>query len=140
MNASNKTRTTLSMLGGSVLVAATLLVAVGCNKDEPPPPLPAAKPSAAPVAAPLKIQDEDAGKPKEEPKGKGGPGKPAPSLAACCAALRQNAESAPPPTGDYMKQAAAMCDAMAASGANKQTLVAAIQGALRGASMPAGCR
>jgi hypothetical protein len=33
-----------------------------------------------------------------------------------------------------------MCDAMAASGANKQTLVAAIQGALRGASMPAGCR
>lgn len=135
MNASNKTRTL-----GSMLVAATLLVAVGCNKDEPPPPLPAAKPAAAPAVAPLVIKDEDAGKPKEEPKGKGGPGKPAASLAACCAALRQNAESAPPPTGDYMKQAAAMCDAMAASGANKATLVAAITGALRGASMPAGCR
>jgi hypothetical protein len=125
----------------AVLLSITVLGAAGCNKDEPPPPLPAAKTAEVPKAEPLKITF-DAGKPPEEEKktGGGGGGKPAASLSACCAALRQNAASAPPPTGDYMLQAAALCDSMAASGANKQTLVAAVMGALKGAQMPAGCR
>ena len=125
---------------GALLVAAAATAAVGCNKDEPPPPLPAPKASVAPKVEPLKIEEVDAGAPKEEPKGKGGPGKPATSFAACCAALRQNAASAPKPNSDYMLQAAAMCDALAAQGQNKATIMPAILGALRGASLPAGCR
>jgi hypothetical protein len=126
--------------GGVALLA--LLAFTGCKKEEAPPPLPAPEPAPGATAEPLQLEeDEDAGLPKEEVK-KTGTGKApaAANLSACCSALRQNAASAPKPTSDYMLQAAAMCDALAAQGKDKSTMIAALSTALRGANLPSGCR
>jgi len=122
------------------LAAASL--AVGCKKEEPPPPLPSAQPVAA-TAAPLQLKPEDAGvakpaeagAPKKVGHGGGGGG-----LSACCAALSQNSTMAPEPTKTYMVQAAAMCQALAAQGKDKAAVGGMLLGALRGAGMPAACR
>src|SRR5262245_56358166 len=95
---------------------------VGCRKDEPPPPLPTAPKAPEPVAeAPLELKPEDAGKPPEPaaapPKATGK--KASSGLAACCAALRQNAVSAPEPNKGYMTYAAGICDMAAAQGQDK---------------------
>lgn len=116
----------------------------GCKKkDEPPPPLPSAAPAPAP-AAPLQLAPEDAGvdAPVEAETAKKHVGHyvPASSFSKCCAALLQNSKSAPPPTSIYMAQAAAACSAAVAAGKQKNSIMAAIQGALRGAGMPASCR
>jgi hypothetical protein len=119
----------------------SLLLAVatttGCKKEEePPPPLPEAKPAATPETLELEIPEEDAGE-EEEPK-KTGTGKARPrGLAACCAALRQNAASAPPESKGHMLNAAAACDAANAAGAGT---VAGLAGLLRGAKMPSACQ
>ena len=109
---------------------------LGCKKDEPPPPLPTpATASVAPTqTAPLELIPEDAGiadaaEDADAAKKGGGGGS---SMKACCAALAQNAKSAPPPNNQYMELAAAACE----SGAG----LPAIQAALRGAGMPAGCK
>ena len=114
-----------------------------CKKDEPPPPLPAAPPAAEPVAAeaPLQLVPEDAGKPPEPaaaPKATGT--KSRSGLAACCKALRQNAESAPEPNKGYMTYAAGICDMAAKSGQSKDSIVGAIRAALKGAGLPADCK
>ena len=115
----------------------------GCKKDEPPPPLPSAAPAAAPTPeAPLELAPEDpgpidAGEDAGKKRVGGGGGQ---SLAKCCQALLQNAESAPEPNKTYMKQAGAMCQAMAGSGQGQASILAAISGALRGAGMPAACK
>lgn len=137
--------TILTRLAFSLLVPASLVVA--CKKDEPPPPLPAAPPtqSAAP-SAPTQLQLDpepvmDAGADAEagaaKPTGKGGS---AASLTRCCAALQQNAASAPPQNQQAMLAAAGICNALAAQGKERNSIVAAIQTALRGAAMPAACR
>jgi hypothetical protein len=120
--------------------------APGCKKDEPPPPLPSAAPAPAP-AAPVVLAPEDAG-PDVEDAGedvvdagkKVGKGTGSGGLARCCAALQQNAASAPPPTNTYMLQAAAVCNAAVAAGKDKNSVVGALSGAVRGAGLPAACR
>jgi len=123
-------------------LALVLASAVGCKKDEPPPPLP--EPKVVETAeAPLVLEPEDAGPPVQEkapPKTGGGGARKASGLARCCAALRQNATSAPPPTKDYMLYAAGACDLAAAQGKDKQSAVSMITSALKGAGLPADCK
>ena len=116
----------------------------GCAKDEPPPPLPAPQPTAS-AKAPFTLAPQDAGLDagmKQEGAKPMGTGKKATGegLENCCAALKQNAESAPEPTKTYMLQAAAQCSALAAAGQGKDGALAIVQRVLRGASLPAGCR
>ncbi len=123
----------------SVLLCAALAVGatLGCKKEEePPPPLPEAKPAATPETLELEIPEEDAGE-EEEPKKTGTGVRKPKGLAACCAALRQNAASAPPETQGHMLNAAAACDAANAAGAGS---VAGLSALLRGAKMPAACQ
>lgn len=118
---------------------------MGCKKNKPPPPLPSAAPAATP-SAPLVLTPEDAGVDAPEDadadaKKVVGHYKPRSSLANCCAALSQNAQSAPNPlTKTYMLQAAGICSAMAAQGKSKNAAVGAIEGALKGAGLPSACR
>jgi len=60
-------------------------------------------------------------------------------IAACCAALRQNARSAPPDQAPYLVMAASMCDGMRSSPQGRQAL-AQIRAGLRGANVPSSCR
>ncbi len=118
------------------------LAAIGCKEDAPPPPLPtstATAPAPAESVFVLEKDEPDAGVDAGAPK-VGGPGKPAASMKACCAALAQNAENAPEPTAGYMRQAAAICNAMVAQGQGGAIVTGAIRGALQGAALPAGCR
>jgi len=93
------------------LSLVALIAASGC-KEDPPPPLPEAKTAPTPTTLELEVPEEDGGAEEEvaKPKGKG-VRKPSGPLAACCAALRQNAASAPPETQGHMLNAAAACDA-----------------------------
>src|SRR5262245_17826356 len=121
--------------------ALVLVTAVGCKKDEPPPPLPEPKPVETAAEAPLELKPEDAGAPVQEkaaPKPSGTARKS--GLAQCCAALRQNAANAPEPTKGYMQYAAGACDLAAAQGKDKQSAVSMIQSALKGAGLPADCK
>lgn len=132
----------LAPIGFGLMIPLFAGTQVGCKKDEPPPPLPSAAPVAAPTPqAPLELAPEDAGVAEVDagaPKKTGGGG--GQSLQKCCQALLQNAESAPEPNKTYMKQAGAMCQAMAGSGQGQASILAAISGALRGAGMPAACK
>jgi len=94
-----------------------------CKKDDPPPPLlPTAtatvteqKPDAALV---LQVEEAgDDGAADADADAKKPQGGPSASMKKCCAAVAQNAESAPEPTKTYMKQLAAAC--MAAAGTGK---------------------
>ena len=129
----------------AVPTALGLLIAVaftfgGCKKDEEPPPLPSASAEPEEPEQVLTLQpEEDAGDSDADAAKVGGPYKPKQSLANCCAALRQNAASAPPPTNGYMLAAAGVCEAAAGSGQDKNTALAGIQAALKGVGMPAAC-
>jgi len=128
-----------TLLGLGALAAMST---AGCKKEEPPPPLPSAAPVAAPppplelAPEPEAIVEPDAAAP-EVKKGTGVAG---PSLKKCCSALKQNAASAPPPNNGYMLQAAGLCDSLVAQGQQKQSIVAAVQAALKGAGIPAACQ
>ncbi len=132
----------VSFGGLGVLLAALVLpfALMGCEKEEPPPPLPAAAPAATPAPqTELKIEEEALPEPSAAPTTKGtGTGKPAQSLKNCCAALRQNAASAPEPNKGYFLTAAGICDGMVAAG-NTAGAAAALQAALRGAGLPSAC-
>lgn len=123
-------------------IAGALLLALGCKKDEPPPPLPSATPAATP-AAPLQLVPEepivDAGADTgaKKPTGKGAPRA---SMANCCAALASNAKLAPPPNNAYLEQAAALCSSLAGMGKDQPAIMGAIQGALKGAQLPTACK
>ncbi len=138
---SSLTRTLLvpTLLG---FVIAAGIAFPSCKKDEPPPPLPSASAAAVETPAPvLTLAQEDAGEvldaaPDVKKVGVGGP---ATSLKKCCAALAQNAKSAPPPTNMYMQAAAAACNGAVASGTDKNSIVGQIRAALKGAQMPADC-
>lgn len=134
-------RVTSARIVPSVVLASALALS-GCKKDEPPPPLPVEPAPSATVEQPLELKPEDAGvppKPVEKPK-TGGTGSTAGSLQNCCAALTQNATSAPEPTRTYMLQAAALCTAAAATGKDKQSIVGVLSGALKGAGLPVACK
>ncbi len=111
---------------------------VGCKKEEPPPPLPAPQ-VVEKVEAPLELKPEDAGAPapvKAPPKTSGTKS----GLQQCCAALRQNAASAPEPTKGYMLYAAGVCDLAAAQGKDKASAVGVITTSLKGAGLPTACK
>jgi len=146
-NASQPT-TKWSLLTPIILGLALPAVAstyMGCKKDKPPPPLPAAPSETAPPKQ-LVLTPEDAGEDAAadadaDAKKVTGHYKPKSSLANCCAALSQNAQSAPDPmTKTYMLQAAGICSAMATQGKSKNAALGAIQGALKGAGLPSACR
>ncbi len=116
------------------------LALTSCKKEEPPPPLPSAAPQPSIPPATVELQPIaeaalDASAPPT-PKAAGGGVKRA-SIAACCAALEQNAASAPEPNATYMKQAAAFCKAQ---GSANPAAVNIIAGMLRGAGLPASCK
>lgn len=116
-----------------------------CNPDEAPDPLKTEPTVSATVETTLEPEDAgpdaadadadaaDAAKPK-------GKAAPSASLQACCAALRQNAANVAPPNNAYMLQAAAACDVAVKQGKDKASVTAIVQGALKGAGMPAACR
>jgi hypothetical protein len=134
---------TLSWVAVGVVGLAGLAFSAGCEKSEPPPPLPAATAAPQPAEPVALVPDEeppvDAGQDAAAPKGRGVAVKKA-SFKACCDALQQNAASAPEPTATYMKQAAATCSALVSAGQEQGTIVAAIRGALGGAALPGPCR
>lgn len=116
-----------------------MLPLTSCKKDEPPPPLPSAAPQAAPPPQPVELQPiaeamPDAAVAIAAKKATGA--KPA-SIAACCAALEQNAANAPEPNKTYMTQAAAFCKSQ---GAANPAIVGIIQGILKGAHLPDTCK
>jgi hypothetical protein len=129
---------------GLGLVATSLLAGyTGCKKDEPPPPLPSAAPAPTPTPTEqLTLVPEDAGAPvdagdADAGKKTGGSGQ---SMAKCCAALASNAALAPSPNKEYMLAAAQACNVAVGAGQGAPAVLAAVQGALRGAGMPAACK
>ena len=133
----------LKPMAAGLALAVALGGFVGCKKDEPPPPLPSAAPAATPTpTTPVELVPEDAGvvDAGEDAGPKKGTGVAAPGLRQCCAALSQNAKSAPPPNNQYMEAAALVCNAAASAGQTQGAAMAAIRAALRGAGMPAGCQ
>jgi hypothetical protein len=135
-----KTRTFLVPAALGFAICAGLAFG-GCKKDEAPPPLPSASVAAAEPAPTLEIApEEDAGIEDAGPDVKvGGPMRPNQTLARCCAALKQNAASAPAPTNTYMLAAAGICDGAAAAGKDNAAAMGMIRAALRGANLPGGC-
>src|SRR5512144_2478893 len=91
----------------------------GCKNDDDDKPAPVT--SAAPVPTPTPVTtatvmpEEDAGAPGDagvdagKPKGPAGPGGGSGTLAACCAALQQNANNAPLDQKAYYMAAAQYC-------------------------------
>jgi hypothetical protein len=129
----------------SVLVPVFAVDVTGCKKDEPPPPLPSAAPAATPTpTAPIELVPETtpvasaSASASATPVRTGGSG--GSSLAKCCSALSQNAQSAPEPNKTYMLQAAAVCKGAAAAGQASGAAFGAITAALRGAGMPTACK
>jgi hypothetical protein len=140
-------KTVLAPLAVGLLVPVSFFSWQGCKKDEPPPPLPSAAPAPTP-AAPVQLAPEDAGsdvvdsaiEDANAADAKKVVGTASSGLKRCCAALQQNAASAPPPTNVYMLQAAAVCNAAVAAGKDKNNVIGALAGALKGAGLPASCR
>jgi hypothetical protein len=134
----------IAVCRGAVFAAALGTSLLACRKDEPPPPLPAAPKPAEPAAvAPLELKPEDAGKPPEPaaaPPPKATAHKASGGLAACCAALRQNAANAPEPTKGYMTSAAGICDVAAQQGKDKDSMLGTLRALLKGAGLPTDCK
>jgi hypothetical protein len=132
----------LTPIGLGLVVTATLAGFTGCKKDEPPPPLPSAAPAPTPTPTePLALVPEDAGAPIDA--GDADAGKrvgSGQSMSKCCAALASNAALAPSPNKEYMLAAAQACNVAVGAGQGAPAVLAAVQGALRGAGMPAACK
>jgi len=135
-------RSVVAIIACGFLVPA-LLTSTGCHKDEPPPPLPSAPPTAStPAAAPPTLELAPEPVPTESASAKPvvGTGAPASSLKKCCAALAQNAKGAPPPNDTLMLQASQACNVAVAAGAASPAVLAAVRAAMGGAALPAGCQ
>ncbi len=116
-------------------------IAVGCQKDEAPPPLPTPKPAPTPTVAQLVPEEDEEEEEVEEAKPttrRTTGGKAAGPLTACCQALRQNAANAPPETKGHMLTAAAACEAANASG--NTGFLGGLNTLLKGANMPPACQ
>jgi hypothetical protein len=133
----------LTPLGLGLVVTAALAGYTGCKKDEPPPPLPSAAPAPTPTPTEqLTLVPEDAGAPVDAGDDAAAGKKPGggQSMAKCCAALASNAALAPSPNKEYMIAAAQACSAAVGAGQGAPAVLAVVQGALRGAGMPAACK
>jgi len=129
----------MSVFGPALLgVLVSVVATTGCKKDEPPPPLPSAAPATTPTpTAPVELVPEEpvaSAAPVDSAK-KVGTGAPAQSLAKCCAAMLQNAASAPEPTKTTLTNAAATCSAMVKAGQGANTIASF----LRGFGVPVTC-
>jgi hypothetical protein len=135
-------RSVVAIIACGFLVPA-LVTSAGCKKDEPPPPLPSAPPTAStPAAAPptLELAPEPVPSESAEPKKPTGTGVPGSSLKKCCDALAQNSKNAPPPNNTLMLQASQACNIAVAAGAASPQVLAAVRAAMGGAALPAGCQ
>jgi hypothetical protein len=117
-----------------------LPLALGCQKEEEPPPLPTSKPAPTPTAVPLVVEEEDAGAEKEEPKKTGTGGARRGALSACCAALRQNAANLSEPAKGHTLTAAAACESANSAGSPAGVFMGTLSALLRGAPLPSACR
>ena len=116
-----------------------------CKKDDEPPPVSSAAPTPTPtpVTTATIAPEEDAGAPVDagvdaghHPNPGGGA---AGSIAKCCAALQQNANSAPMEQKMYYMAAAQYCNGMRNTPAGQQAF-AQIRAFLAGAKMPDACK
>ena len=132
-------RTVAAIIASGFLLP--LVIATGCKKDEPPPPLPSAPPAASTPApqtlelAPEPVPSDSAAEVKKP--GGGGSGS---SLGKCCAALIQNSKSAPPPNNQLMLNAGQACNIAVAAGQGAPAVLNAVRAAMGGAALPAGCQ
>ena len=125
-----------------------LVVANGCgNKETEPAPATTAAPAPTPTPTPTPTavltveedagadaaEDADADAPKVTGTGD------ATGIRKCCAALAQNANSAPLDQKPAYLQAAAVCNGLVNSPQGRSALVQ-LRGILRGASMPSSCQ
>jgi hypothetical protein len=136
---------------GTIVLAALLPVAIlggckGCKGDDDDAK-PAASVSAPPAASPAPVttvvpEEPDAGTdaPPDAPHpvGPGGAWGGG-TLAKCCAALQQNANSAPLDQKAYYLAAANACNGMRNAPAGQQAF-SNIRAFLAGAKMPAACK
>ena len=138
-----------TVLGALLFPLAVLAVSNGCNKDEDElPPVPAAVPTPAPTPPPVAtiMPEEDAGADIPDAEADADAGKKATGpvgdstgMRKCCAALAQNAKSAPPEQQGAYIAAAAACNNLVNSPQGRQAL-ASVRGLLLGAQMPAACQ
>ncbi|WP_437878362.1 acyltransferase [Sorangium sp. So ce513] len=138
-----------TVLGALTFPLAVALVSNGCKKEEeelPPIPPPPVEPAPAPTPTPTTqiVPEEDAGVADADvadaDAGKKVVGTSDPSgIRKCCAALRQNAKSAPPEQQGAYLAAASACDGLANSPQGRQAL-STLRGILLGAQMPASCQ
>jgi hypothetical protein len=129
---------------------AVALVANGCGNKEDDAPATTAAPAPTPTPTPTPtpasssgvivtagVADADAGDAATDgPKGTGGD---ATGIRACCAALNQNAASAPLDQKPMYLQAAAVCQGLVNNPQGRAALVQ-LRGILRGANMPSSCK
>lgn len=137
-----------TVLGALTFPLAVALVSNGCKKEEEElPPIPAAPPVPTPDPTPTTqiVPEEDAGADADADVADADAGKKVvgtgdPSgIRKCCAALRQNAKSAPPEQQGAYLAAASACDGLANSPQGRQAL-STLRGILLGAQMPASCQ
>ena len=142
-----------TVLGALMFPLAVALVTSGCPKKEeddvpPVPSAPAVVATPAPTPTPTTqiVPEEDAGADAADAdtadadagKKVVGTGDPS-GIRKCCAALRQNAKSAPPEQQGGYLAAASACDGLANSPQGRQAL-STLRGLLLGAQMPASCQ
>ena len=134
-------------LGFPFMLAAVTNGCSGCGDKETDAATsatvaPAPTPTPTPTPTVTMTPEEDAGVDAAEdadadaPKVTGGD---ATGIRACCAALAQNANSAPLDQKPAYLQAAAVCQGLVNSPQGRQALVQ-LRGILRGANMPSSCK
>ena len=152
MKKRSRTATLLFAALSPVLILSAGSGCNSCKKDDDEVVKPATTASAAapaptptPVTPATVVPEEDAGAPADagvdaaKPVGPGGPGGGSGTLAKCCAALRQNVNSAPLEQKAYYMAAAQYCDGVRNTPAGNQAF-AQIRSFLAGAHMPGACK
>jgi len=142
-----KSSRSLTLLLAALVPVAVLGGCKGCNKDDddakPAASASAPPPASSPAPVTTVVPEEDAGTPDAGidagPPHPGGGGWGSGSLAKCCAALMQNANSAPLDQKGYYLAAANACNGMRNTSAGQQAF-ANIRSFLAGAKMPAACK
>jgi len=139
----------LTVVFATLLPFAVLASQGGCNKDKDdetpavttPPPPPTPTPTAPAVIMPEEDAGSDAAEDADADAGKPvvSTGGASASISKCCAALRQNANSAPPEQKGAYMAAAAACDGLRNMPAANQAF-AQIRSFLMGAKMPSACQ
>lgn len=136
-----------TVLTAMVLPFAAAAVTNGCGNKEDPAPVTTAAPvqtqTPTPTPTVTMTPEEDAGSDAaadadaDAPKATG-TGDPT-GIRRCCAALAQNANSAPLDQKPMYLQAAAVCNGLVNSPQGRGALVQ-LRGILRGANMPSSCQ